>query len=169
VEELISTVPRWCFCAFVLSFFSARRLAPPRFFVRFRCGGSPPFLRPPPRPAAWSAWYLDDGHLFGPIDALAAAFEVILHTIQELDLGLELPREVLHYQGGHSERFIFILYRTFRFFSLPLSRIFWFEAKPTFTKKLTSPKNPIFSFNPVGFSNLLIKRRLGKKHTHNAF
>jgi len=40
--------------------------------------------------AAWSAWYLDDGHLFGPIDALAAAFEVILHTIQELDLGLEL-------------------------------------------------------------------------------
>jgi len=37
---------------------------------------------------AWSAWYMDDGHLFGPPHALAAAFDVIVDEAK--GLGIEV-------------------------------------------------------------------------------
>jgi len=43
----------------------------------------------------WSAWYLDDGHLFGPIDALAAAFEIIVQKANELGIEVNTAKSFL--------------------------------------------------------------------------
>jgi len=43
----------------------------------------------------WSSWYLDDGHLFGPPEALAAAFEVIIERAKALGTDVNTAKSCL--------------------------------------------------------------------------